>query len=76
MTAPAKPPRFTDSLANLIGEAVGDIREKLVEEAWFGRPTAPRPGFDEMTRALYGQSADHAPARETPFKSPDIDMDR
>ena len=26
-----------------VGEAIADVREKLVEEAWFGRALSPRP---------------------------------
>lgn len=70
MTGQNKPPRFTDSLANLIGDALGDIREKLVEEAWFGRPVA-RPDFDEAVKSIYGvvSAVELAPSRE-------IDIDR
>ncbi len=31
------PPERTDSFAAIIGNIVNDVREKLVEEAWYGR---------------------------------------
>lgn len=32
-----------DRLTNAIGGAVADIRQKLIEEGWFGRTVTPRP---------------------------------
>ena len=35
-------------VAHAVGEAIADIREKLVEEGWFGRTLSPRPISDAL----------------------------
>ena len=38
-----------------LGDAVADIRERLVEEAWSGRTTNGRkPEFKELVASFYG----------------------
>jgi hypothetical protein len=49
---------IADGLANTVGEAVTDIREKVVEQGWFGRVTgAQEIGNDRMSdisQSLHG----------------------
>jgi len=46
--------KFSDSAVQNFGEAISDIRQKLVEEAWFGKPvTAQRVNY-EMDRTVNG----------------------
>ena len=44
-----------DELANSFGNAVTDVREKLIEEAWFGRTTAPQERMSQEIGDLLGQ---------------------
>ncbi|MDO9223601.1 MAG: hypothetical protein Q7U20_07805 [Caulobacter sp.] len=69
----AKKP-FTDTLANLIGDVVGDIRDKLVEEAWFGRPISNRAEvafYDDLWTKRGG-----AEEVARPSETPEIEFDR
>ncbi len=45
---------FWDALFAGIGNAIADIRHKVVEEGWFGRPVTrePRKGHDNFYRAV------------------------
>jgi hypothetical protein len=47
---------FLGAVGDLAREGLGDIREKLVEEGWFGRTTAPadKPEKDVVTFAEHG----------------------
>lgn len=76
MTDHQKPHIRDDSLSNAVGGAVADIRQKLVEEAWFGRAISGQnaPTYYEMVRAMYGEPKGQSP--DSPLherKSPDID---
>jgi hypothetical protein len=55
-----------DSLANLLGDAMTDVRRSVVEEGWFGRPVTSPEGFDGMVKDLYGE----------PLQGPELDPDR
>lgn len=46
-----------DALLKTFGEAVADTREKLVEEAWFGRTTAAPDERDGHLHAAVGADA-------------------
>lgn len=50
--------RMSDNVANLFGDAVADIRHKLVEEAWFGRELGCGRGVSEgqSVQTAYGSS--------------------
>jgi hypothetical protein len=68
-----------DELVSGIGNAVTDIREKVVEEAWFGKAvTAP----DTEPRLWQQREAETAPShqqeleRDREAASKDIDIDR
>jgi hypothetical protein len=60
---------LSETLANLIGEAVTDIRNNVVEESWFGRHTTserptdyeqflPNPGSHSEPKSPNGQEQD------------------
>lgn len=52
-----------DQLTNLFGNALTDVREKLIEEAWFGRTTAPQERMSQDVGDLLDrQSSAVAPA--------------
>lgn len=70
------PPNQLDNVANLVGSAVGDIRQKLVEEAWFGRALSGEnpPTYYELVRAMYGPPSSTTEPKNT--KSPSVDLDR
>lgn len=43
------PPDRTQTLANVIGDIVTDIRQKVVEEPWYGRDTSVKPtGYPDL----------------------------
>lgn len=42
------PPSPFDQLVRSFGNAITDVREKLVEEAWFGRTTAAQERMSEQ----------------------------
>ncbi len=68
------PPHFTDNLANLVGGAVSDIRQKLVEEAWFGRATASElPNYYESFWQRHGPPNDHPPEQKDQERDNAID---
>jgi len=71
------PPDLADSLANFTSNAVADIREKLVEEAWFGRSLGrnDRPSFDDMVRAVYGAEEPRRTEHQSLEKSRDFQPD-
>lgn len=63
-----------DSLANLLGDAMTDVRRSVVEEGWFGRPVTSPEGFDGMVKDLYGEPS-QAPELE-PGKAVENGLDR
>ena len=62
-----------DTLANLIGEAVTDIRQSVVEEGWFGRKTTATPNFYDSMWGRHGHFAEPDQRDRSPDRSPDID---
>ena len=67
--------RFSDHLGNLIGDAVTDIRGKLVEEGWFGRALGEgRSDYEAMLKAWHGEAPERG--RGEPSRDPEIDMER
>ncbi len=62
-----------DWFAESFGDAISDIREKLVEEPWFGRPSTPptAPKDQSMAEAFgwteRGQSPPTTPQRGHDF---------
>jgi hypothetical protein len=74
MAISRKPPPEHNTLANLVGGIVADIREKLVEEAWFGRPLTgnnPIPHFYEIMWKPHEPVVSHEP-----HQTPEQDIDR
>lgn len=67
-----KPPPAGESLADLLGGAVTDIRQKLVEEAWFGRALSgqDQPTYYDMTRSIYGEPKSLDSERTAEIQSP------
>ncbi len=55
-----------DSLANLLDDAMIDVRRSVVEEGWFGRPVTSPEGFDSMVKDLYGE----------PLQAPELELGR
>ncbi|HEY4942293.1 MAG TPA: hypothetical protein VII56_12770 [Rhizomicrobium sp.] len=52
-------PNLSDTLANLIGDVIVDARHKLIDEAWFGRPTrSDTPNHYESLWERYGHPND------------------
>ena len=67
-----------DSIAQGVGEAVADIRQKVVEEGYFGRAVTQldvdAPQWPEPTEPELGAQE---PARDIEQEhSPDLDLDR
>lgn len=58
-----------DSLANLVGDAMTDVRRSVLEEGWFGRPVTSPEGFDSMVKDLYGEPS-QAPELERGHQLP------
>ena len=79
---------FFDELFKGIGKAITDIREKVVEEPWFGRAVNTREGQEVQPETAIGVAVcitSWPQAREAQQpgsgeherdKAPDIDMDR
>jgi len=61
-----------DKLAKGLGDAVADIREKVVEEAWFGRVVNERDG--PQAQPAWPQAREAQP--EAGEHEHDMDMDR
>ena len=51
-----------DELAHSVGNAVNDVREKLIEEAWFGRTTAPQERMSQAVGDLLVQAPSVSPS--------------
>lgn len=59
-----------DELAHSFSNAVTDVREKLIEEAWFGRTTAPQERMSEEVGDLLDRQSPttaHTPAGPLTF---------
>ena len=65
---------LTDTLANLIGDAIGDVRGKLIEEAWFGRPINDKAEIAHYEDLWFRQGGPEESAREQP--DPEMEIDR
>lgn len=54
-----QPPGFLDVLFASIGNAIADIRHKVVEEGWFGRAVTrdPRKAHDDFYRPVLPERA-------------------
>lgn len=63
----------SDHLAQFIGSAVADVREKLVEEAWFGRASASQERVSEEMSVILSQHPESVPA---PAVAPSSDLDK
>ena len=71
-----------DQLAQSFGQAITDIREKVVEEGWFGRTTGPQERMSQGMGEFFGQahhstespgisaSTEHVAPEAAPAKSP------
>jgi hypothetical protein len=71
-----KNPSLYDQLAKGLGDAVADIREKAVEEPWYGRVVNERqPDAPQWPQA---REAEPAPSveREQEREAPEQDIDR
>jgi hypothetical protein len=66
---------FFDELSEGLADAVADIREKVVEEPWYGRAVTEReteaPQWPEAREPEPAQSVEQEPER-----NPDMDIDR
>lgn len=70
-------PSFTDNLANLVSDIVGDARSKLIDEAWFGRSTASEPSnYYESFWKRHGPPNDLGPKAETASPQHDLEIER
>ncbi len=58
-----RPPSAAAYLANEARYAVQDIRQKLFEEAWFGRVVTPRPHHE-----IAPETAEKTPERRASFE--------
>lgn len=78
---------FYDKLAKSLGDAVADIREKVVEEPWFGRTATDREGASQLetgvevsvsilTWPLAHEARQPEPEEHERDNGPDIDIDR
>lgn len=54
-----KPSGLGEFLFNELRQAFQDIRQKVVEEGWFGRVTTAKPVVEIPFQALEGDSAGH-----------------
>lgn len=68
---------FSDQLWNGLGDAIADIREKLIEEAMWGRVVNERDSAPQWPQAQE-QQPDFGSAEQTRERAPepDLDMDR
>lgn len=70
---------FEDRLATLVRDVVDDIRQKVVEEPWFGRPVTEKLSdihqcLDQGVGRDRGQEADRFYGRDAPdAKEPEHD---
>jgi hypothetical protein len=73
-----------DEFLEGVGNAVRDVREKVVEEAWFGRtvtdniPPSPELNGQEspamsLGSAKHVKEIGHQPERDDPAREPDFD---
>ena len=67
-----------DQFAKGIGDAVADIREKVVEEAWYGRVLSERDGRQAhpMTEWPQPREAQPEPSEHAHDSPADMDIDR
>jgi hypothetical protein len=66
-----------DELLKGLGDAVTDIREKVVEEPWYGRVVNERDGQAEpLAEWPQAQEAQPELGSHTHYRESDIDMDR
>jgi hypothetical protein len=66
-----RPPPETRTLGDIVQGIVADIREKVVEEPWFGRPLGPGqpipPHYEIMWgRGLAPEQSEHSQERDEP----------
>ena len=67
----------TDSFVEAFGKAVSDVREKLVEEPWFGRPvTKGHEGTRSMAEALGWEEPKARDVQRTHDEEQDHEHDR
>ena len=70
-----KDPSFFDQLLKGVGDALVDVREKVVEEPWFGRAVTERESLTiEWPEAKEAQSIDCASLERN--HEPEQDIDR
>ncbi len=65
-------PSLVDSITAIFGEAITDIRHKVVEEPWFGRETTPSAS-PYAAQGMPASFAEYQKSRETqePQKQPE-----
>jgi hypothetical protein len=51
-----RPESFAEFITNEARYAIRDIRQKLFEEAWFGRAVTDTRAMDHKTQTLFSQS--------------------
>lgn len=69
-----------DWFADAFGSAIADVRQKLIEEGWFGRAVTPRP-FDrtrspDRESTLAQQAGWEMPADRRPQPERELGIDR
>jgi hypothetical protein len=74
-------PSIYDQFSKGIADAITDIREKVVEEPWFGRAVNDRDSTPQWPAAKEPEpskdKSEHTREQEKPVeKEPDKDMDR
>jgi hypothetical protein len=67
-----------DALFGALGRAARDVREKVVEEPWFGRPLSrgATPGQRSVAEELGWVRGDNAPSPVSPAKDQAHELDR
>jgi hypothetical protein len=63
-----------DKLTKGLGDAVTDIREKVVEEGWFGRVVNERDG--RQAQPAWPQAREAQPEAGEHDRAADMDLDR
>jgi hypothetical protein len=69
-----------DSVFKGIGDAIADVREKVIEEPWFGRavagPETDAPQWPQAREPEPEREQGHEQEQEPQLDSSDIDLDR
>lgn len=68
------PPENTRTLGDIVHGIVADIREKVVEEPWFGRALEPGKPIPHFYEVMWGHSREPEPPGQHCAKDePEID---